>query len=375
MVVMNYVSGDDAPILTVITTIKEKKMAVQNLRRNVSYALSDPLLNVFPAPIVSNRAPTANDKSQIGQTWVDSSTDAAYTLTSIVGNVANWAVSSSGGGGVNQVNADVGFAVPAANQMTMAGSTNIATSGSGDTITFDLANTLSVSGSITAGTGLFATTGGVTAAAGNISATTGAVSAGTIITAGTGISSTAGNISALGGNLTAPAGGLVVNTGITVSTFNEGVVVSDSSGVFSSINGTDGQVLIGDTGANPVWANLTAGTNISIVNGANSITINSAGASTVQYTPVASGPYVVLANDYFIGVDTTLGPITIQLPNTTTTGRVIVIKDSQGTSSSNAITVTTVGGVVLIDGSTSQSIISDYESLQLIFNSAFYEIF
>lgn len=372
---MNYVSGDDAAINIVITTIKEKKMAVQNLRRNVSYALSDPLLNVFPAPIVSNRAPTANDKSQIGQTWVDSSTDAAYTLTSIVGNVANWAVSSSGGGGVNQVNADVGFAVPAANQMAMAGSTNIATSGAGDTITFDLANTISVSGSITAGTGLIATTGGVTASAGNISATTGSVSAGTTMTAGTGISSTAGNISALAGNLTAPAGGLVVNTGITVSTFNEGVVVSDLNGIFSSINGTDGQVLIGDTGANPVWANLTAGSNISILNGANSITISSSGPSTVAYTPVAASPYVVLAADYFIGVDTTLGPITIELPDAPTTGRVIVIKDSQGTSSTNAITVTTVGGVVLIDGATSQSITSDYGSIQVVFNGSFYEIY
>ncbi len=59
-----------------------------------------------------------------------------------------------------------------------------------------------------------------------------------------------------------------------------GIVYNDAGGVMvSTLALTDGQVLIGQTGASPVEATLTAGAGISITNGAGTITIAAAGAS------------------------------------------------------------------------------------------------
>jgi hypothetical protein len=61
---------------------------------------------------------------------------------------------------------------------------------------------------MTAGTGITATTGDITATAGDIVATAGAVDAGTTVTAGTGITATTGNITATAGNVVITAGNL-----------------------------------------------------------------------------------------------------------------------------------------------------------------------
>lgn len=322
-------------------------MAVQNLRRNVAYGFSDPLLNVFPAPIVSQRSPTGSDFAQIGQVWVNSLTNQVYTLSSIIADVANWAVSSTGGGGLTTANADVGSATTLADAMTFAGGSNINTSAASHTVTFNLNNSIAVSGSITAGTSMTAGTS-ITATAGNINATVGNITAGAVITAG---------------------------TGMRVAAFTAGVVQTNATGVFSSTTGSNGQVLIGG-GSAPAWSTLTAGANISIVNGANSITISAAsGSATINYTRVTTTPYVVTGTDDFLGVDTTSSPITVELPNNPSTGRVFSVKDTFGNALTNNITVTTVGGVVGIDGGTSYLIVADYESISLIFNGTNYEIF
>ncbi len=58
---------------------------------------------------------------------------------------------------------DSGTATPSNNALTIHGGSNINTSGSGSTVTVNLNNSPSVSGSVTAGTGLIATTGGINA--------------------------------------------------------------------------------------------------------------------------------------------------------------------------------------------------------------------
>ena len=68
-----------------------------NYNANVAYSLNQPLTNIFPAPIVSVRAPLATDKAQIGTLWVDKKNNTSWILTSIVSNSATW--SSLGGGG------------------------------------------------------------------------------------------------------------------------------------------------------------------------------------------------------------------------------------------------------------------------------------
>jgi len=137
---------------------------------------------------------------------------------------------------------------------------------------------------------------------------------------------------------------------------------------------TNGQLLIGSTGNVPLAATLTAGTGISITNGSGSITIIGSANQTVAITNVSTSPYAVLPTDYFLSVNTTI-PITVQLPNAPATGRIFTVKDATGNSQVNNISVTTVGGTVTIDGTTTYLIGTNYESIQLIFNGTSYEIF
>lgn len=137
---------------------------------------------------------------------------------------------------------------------------------------------------------------------------------------------------------------------------------------------TNGQLLIGSTGQTAIPATLTAGANVSITNGAGSITISTS-PETFAYTAVNTTPYAVLSTDHFIGVDSSGSTISIELPNTTTTGRTIYIKDSSGNAATNNINVTTVSGATTIDGFTTKTISSNYGALSLIFNGSSYEIF
>jgi len=77
-----------------------------------------------------------------------------------------------------------------------------------------------------------------------------------------------------------------------IPTANRGVLTTSTSGVPSiSTPLNDGEIIIGSTSGNPAPANLVAGTNISILNGPNSITIS--GATTTIGTQVflSSGTY------------------------------------------------------------------------------------
>jgi len=75
------------------------------------------------------------------------------------------------------------------------------------------------------------------------------------------------------------------------------VLLTDASGsIQTSATMTDGQVIIGDTGGTPVAATLTAGSGISITNGAGAITVASTGSLiNVQYLTASSGTYTKTA--------------------------------------------------------------------------------
>lgn len=110
--------------------------------------------------------------------------------------------------------------------------------------------------------------------------------------------------------------------------------------------------------------------------------INSGGGGSgpptaFQYTNVttAMSPYTVTANDYYLSVDATVGAVTILLPNTTTTNREFVIKDRLGQAATNSISITTVGGVVNIDGATTYTFSDNYESLEMLYHPSSYETF
>lgn len=100
-------------------------------------------------------------------------------------------------------------------------------------------------------------------------------------------------------------------------------------------------------------------------------------ANTLNITSVASGasPYTVLPADEFLAVQSAGGAITIKLPNAPTTGRVIYIKDSNGAAATSHISVTTVGGAVTIDGQTTYTISTNYQSISVVFDGTSYEVF
>jgi len=112
----------------------------------------------------------------------------------------------------------------------------------------------------------------------------------------------------------------------------------------------------------------------------------SASGSTVTFTLTNAAPsyvnvvgpttYVVLPTDDYISCDTSGGLITIQLPNSPAVlyDR-FVVKDRTGQANVNNITITTVGGLVLIGGLTSDVFDEEFESDEFLWNGTSYEIF
>lgn len=85
---------------------------------------------------------------------------------------------------------------------------------------------------------------------------------------------------------------------------------------------TNGQLLIGDTGSNPVASTLTAGPNISVTNGAGSITIAATGTSSFSWNNVASNTQALAVNQgYITNNGATL--VTYTLPATAAQGTII----------------------------------------------------
>lgn len=89
----------------------------------------------------------------------------------------------------------------------------------------------------------------------------------------------------------------------------------------------------------------------------------------------ADSPYTVTATDEYISCDSSGGAITILFPNAPTQYRQWVVKDRTGSASTNAITLTTVGGIVTIDTLTSQTLAGNFDAVNLLFNGTSYEVY
>jgi hypothetical protein len=134
---------------------------------------------------------------------------------------------------------------------------------------------------------------------------------------------------------------------------------------------TNGQVLIGSTGAPPVAAQLQAGTGINITNAAGAITIDATGSGADWNDVVGSPQAMVVDNGY---VADTVGLCTLTLPATAAFGTLInVIGKGAGgwiiaQNAGQNIQVGSVSSTVGAGGSVAST--NQFDSVQLICTTA-----
>ncbi len=135
---------------------------------------------------------------------------------------------------------------------------------------------------------------------------------------------------------------------------NSSMLVTNVTGVPAmTASMTDGQVIVGSTGATPVPATLTAGTGISITNAAGSITVAATGSGE-SWVEVTGTSQALAINTGYIANN--VGLVTLTLPLTAAQGSVITIvgkgaggwKIAQNASQlihlGSSVTTTGVGG-------------------------------
>jgi len=142
----------------------------------------------------------------------------------------------------------------------------------------------------------------------------------------------------------------VANGGTGATTFTDGgVLVGSGTGAITSLGqATNGQLVIGSTGGDPVLATLTPGANIAITNTAGSITIEATGLNSGTVTSIDTAGTVN-------GITLTGGPIT-STGTVTLGGTLANIANSQLTNSNITIgstsvalgeTASTIAGLIL----------------------------
>jgi hypothetical protein len=91
-----------------------------------------------------------------------------------------------------------------------------------------------------------------------------------------------------------------------------------------------------------------------------------------NYTGTSASPYTVLTTDFTVGVDCSGAVKQVNLPNAPSTGVVFIIKDVTGSCGTNNITITTPGGIVLIDSAATYVMNINYAAIMIQFNGTKY---
>ncbi len=108
------------------------------------------------------------------------------------------------------------------------------------------------------------------------------------------------------------------NTVSGISTANSSVMTTNSTGIPGFVGPlTNGQVIVGSTGATPVAATITGGTGITVTNGAGTITIASNQIDPV-WNVVSGTTQTMVINNGYIANNASL--VTLTLPSTAAVG-------------------------------------------------------
>lgn len=153
-----------------------------------------------------------------------------------------------------------------------------------------------------------------------------------------------------------------------LATANSATLITNSSGVPAWTGSmTNGQVLIGSTGASPVLANLSAGPGVSISNGAGTITISGTG-SGIGWTEVTGTSQAMVSDAGYVANNG--GLVTFTLPAAAAFGTALSVigKGAGGWK------ITTGGGQSIQVGSitagTSVASTNQFDSIDLICTTA-----
>lgn len=157
-----------------------------------------------------------------------------------------------------------------------------------------------------------------------------------------------------------------------LATANSAMLYTNSTGVPAwSASMTNGQIMIGSTGASPAPATLTAGPGISIANAGNSITISGTG-SGIGWTEVTGTSQAMSADSGYIANNA--GLVTLTLPVTAAVGTAISIigKGAGGwaiaQNASQVVQIGSVGSTAGVGGSVAST--NRYDSVNLICTTA-----
>jgi len=151
---------------------------------------------------------------------------------------------------------------------------------------------------------------------------------------------------------------------------NSATLVTSSAGVPSlTASMTNGQVLIGSTGATPTPSTITAGSGIIITPGAGTITIATISVGQT-WTVISSNQTLAVNNGYFVGS----GSLSLLLPATSSVGDVIDVVLDGGTAwtitqaASQLITFGNVSTTTGVTGTLASSAVGD--SVHLVCRTA-----
>ena len=133
----------------------------------------------------------------------------------------------------------------------------------------------------------------------------------------------------------------------------------------------------GAAGGSGTVTSVTGGLNITITGNPtiNPTVSESQDQYLTNYRVANATPFVVNATDFYITVDTSTMPITIQLPDAPTIYRRFVIKDSAGNAAVQNITVTTVSGIKVIDAAATFIMNTNYQAIEVVYDGFGYQVF
>ncbi len=142
------------------------------------------------------------------------------------------------------------------------------------------------------------------------------------------------------------------NTVTGLATANSATLVTNSSGVPAwSSTMTNGQLIIGSTSATPTAATLTAGTGVSITNGAASITISASGGGLAIAT-ISGTSQAAAVNTTYTALNS--AQTTVTLPSTYAVGDIIVLIGATANTGGWVVTANT-GDTIRVNNATTSA--------------------